>query len=399
MKVKNLKKELRDEKVKYDPAFQRRVLWTSQDFSYYLESLTKGWAQMPYTLAEIAACLEHCEEIGDVESSEYFREALSQGKKLISIDAQNRTKKMNLFLKNEFTVTGCFKDADSTLHKLENVFFKDMPQRLQDAINDADIALTIYKDVTRSDLSDIFRRINSGHPLNAHGLRQCLGTPIANWIREEGKRNQPMLKRVVTEEKSLQMLDDELLAKAAMTVMENYRGYSKQLNLGAPDIDSWYKMGKGYHSFDDPFCPYLKEEVDRASGIFKLASIIISQQEYYPNSKLVPLKLFWAVIIVSTWAYDNQYFFHNPVTLFEKLKDIDDRLITESQNDQASLRKQAIENKQDPDDVKDKDYYHNWVRLPHQAKTRNKRKDALIIQIIKQLKDLTLRKRPVKRAA
>jgi len=400
MKIKNLKKELRNEKVKYDPAFQRRVLWTSKHFSYFLESVTKGWALMPFTLAEVVACLDTARESQNEISTSYFAEVLSRGYKFISIDGQNRTKKMIEFLENRFTVTGTFKDADGELHELENIFFKDMPQRLRDAINDADVNVIVYTDVTRADLSDIFRRINSGCPLNAHGLRQCTDTPIADWIRKESSQNQSMMAKVLTQDKRLEMLDDELLAKAAMTMMKNYRESSKpkDWDLKSQDIDSWYRMGESYLSLDDPTCPYLREEVDRISDIFRIAATIISLQKASSTRVGVPLKHFWAVMYVSEWAHDNQYFIQSPQALFAGLKDIDNTLISDSKNAEANHRKQAIENGQDPNTVSGS-YYHNWISLPHQSTDRNKRKDALLGEVKKHLHSLTLRKCSMKKAA
>ena len=73
IKLKDVPTRLSEKKVYYDPAFQRRVVWDKNDINKYFESLSRGWANAPISLASVEDCLEHSIKIGDQVSVDYFK--------------------------------------------------------------------------------------------------------------------------------------------------------------------------------------------------------------------------------------------------------------------------------------------------------------------------------------
>ena len=396
IKVKNLKREYSNEKVFYDPSFQRRVVWSTNETNKFFEALTRGWVNHPLTLASNKACMVYSDDCADDVSVNYYIDVINKGFEKTSLDGQNRTKKIIAFLDNEFTITGKLEDADGVSVSVENKYFKDLPVRLRDAINDAGVDIVIHDRELRCDLPKIFQDINSGIPLNDHGKRQSIDTPAADWVRGLSKKHSYGIERVVSKKHIPYMADDELVAKIAMVLMTEYKDKNlkdKQWNLGSKDIDQWYQMGQGYYDFTDASSPYLLREKKKVENIIHIVVSTFKQQEFYKKSKTIPRRICWAVVHVCEWLYTNDYVIYDYTDFLSKIKEIDDLLCSEGETECAHLRASTIARGEDPDEIKSGGYYHQWVRVPHQAKNRNARKDKLIARIKEELNALSLRKK------
>ena len=128
--VRNFVKKYASDKVYYDPSFQRRVVWGSKTLSRYIRSLTNGTAKLTtIVVVNIRDCLDWARETGDQYSISYYEPLVQQGYIYISLDGQNRSKKIIDFVNNKIAVSGSFYDVGDPANEVavRNMFFKDLP--------------------------------------------------------------------------------------------------------------------------------------------------------------------------------------------------------------------------------------------------------------------------------
>jgi len=382
-----------ESEVYYDESFQRDVVWSNETLSKFTRSITKGWASLTtIVVADVDKCLKHAKKIGDTASINYFKKIKKSGYRYISIDGQNRSKKVVSFINNEVTVTGDFVDADGVTVSVNNSFFKDLPQRLRDRIMGSYLNVEFAPPSAKDDLSEQFQALNSGDPLNEQETRNSFLTPIASWIREISKGNQAAFARVIKHDDLCRKKDDELIAKMIMVLIKNNPKNKGNWGLSHKEIDTFYRAGLTYVTVQDEGNPYGQKELQRVKDILDLWSYCILGQKHYPPSKLVSAKMYWAALYACEWAYDNSYDINNYEQFFEELKGIDDLLITDSQSEFARQRIEALKRGLDPDEISSNSFYFTWVRLPHQVTSRLHRLNTLVAELTKKKGALTLRK-------
>ena len=371
--------------VYYSEEHQRRKVWSTKTLAAFMESVCLGRSQLStIVLADVKKCLKYSAGIGDSVSVSYFTDILGKGYRYISLDGQNRSKFIVAFMNNKFPISGTFVDADDEEVKINNKVFKDFPPRLRDRINGGFLNIATAPACDKNQLSDIFLALNSGVPLNSHEKRNSLITPIAGWVRNESKNLKDALGRAVLEKDAVRMLDDELVAKMAMVLMRNNpASKTNQWNLSSTDIDRFYMTGLGFYTFEDDKCPYPPHMIKRVEDILSMWSHTITKQTYYPRSKQVAAKMYWATLYVCEWIYDSKYYIppSSYGLFFEKLKELDDELIEDSTTRWSAKRAQYIKNGDDPDEVSKNQYYFNWISIPHQHDLRDNRKTELINSI------------------
>jgi len=370
-----------ESEVYYDESFQRRVVWDNATLNKFIESMTKGWAISPIVVADVKKCLKHSKKSGDKVSIDYFAKILSGGHQYNSIDGQNRTKKMDAFWKNKIPISGTFVDADGKPVPITNTYFKNLPPRLQDRILDCSLNLEVAPAILRSELSDYFQNLNSGYHLNSQEKRNAKSSPIAEWVRKTSKDLNDGLLRAIPPLATERMLDDELVAKMAMTLIQNDGpNENGSWDHDRTDIDRFYDLGVSYSTLADPGCPYSVDKVDKAVEVLRMWNSSMINQDYYPPSKRIAAKQAWAILYACKWICDNHYYIEpNSFALFfRKIKELDDKLATDSEIKYAADRQAAFEAKRDPDEISKAAYYFAWLSLPHQANYRNKRIQALV---------------------
>ena len=392
--VKKFIVDYSDAKVFYDPSFQRRGVWDNANGSEFVRSLTLGRAA--YTnivLVNVEKCLELANNNVDDMSSAYFSNLKEKGYKYLSLDGQNRSKAIINFMNNKITISTIIKDIKGETDEVSNKYFKDLTVEQQYAIQLANVSVTIADEVSVCELSDVFRTLNSGKPLNSQELRNSFRTPIASFVRKLSIKHKCALERVVRENDIKRMGDDELVAKMLMVLLSNKPGKFNYWDLGSSDIDSFYNLGLSFLTLTDENSPYNRDSLRRTASIFQLWSNIILKQTYYPKSKLVSAKMLWGALYASAWVHDNDYIINDYVKFFNYLKKIDDDLITNAETAYTKKRTEYINKGVDPDEVAIHAYYHRWVNLPHQSKYRNLRINNLQEKIKISTRKLSLRKK------
>jgi hypothetical protein len=391
--IKKFTEKYDNRSVYYDPAFQRRVVWSNHDISKYLVSLTRGWALTTIVVANVKECLKHCTKLGDESSMEYFQNILDQGYSYISLDGQNRTKSIINVLGNEVSISGNFRDADEKVVKIENKFFDNLPQRLKDAINHSRVIVKVADPCPVEHLSELFRALNDGQPLNAQETRNSFISPIATWVRKISEKNTEALVRITKGVDITRMIDDENVAKMAMVLMDEW-------DLRSGEIDRFYELGLTYSSLADPKSPYAAKDICRAESILGLwRHAIVKQKVYSAKSKLVAAKMAWAALYACEWAHDHGYYIKDYEQFFSELKKIDDDLSHTSNIAYVNERTRYLDAGVNPDDVSSEKYYFKWQHLPHRPHARRSRKKELYREFVSKASLLSLRKKAPKTQA
>ena len=380
--------------LKVDRSFNRRIVWTSSEANRYFSSLLRNRVPSPHVMANIQDCISFSKENGDITSEEYYRQWHNKGFKYISLDGQNRGENILRLLDDEITISGVFVDADGKEVTVENKFFSKLPVRLQDAFKDSCVTIEIYTDVLKPELTTIFKDIQAGCPLNAQETRNATLSPIAPWVRNQREKNLDFLKRITVPDHIKRMADDENIAKIAMVLSRD-----KEWGLSRKDIDSWYERGEDYNTLEDPNCPYGAAEIKRIEDILEIFGSVINNQSTYIPSKTIPKKAWWAALYACEWVYDNNCVIHSNEDFFNKLKEIDDKLTTDSNLKYAQDRAKLVSAGMDPDEVSQQNFYFRWQNLPHQAPARRNRKVALTKEIVKNKKEMKIRQQASKDAA
>lgn len=379
IKLKDVPTRLSEKKVYYDPAFQRRVVWDKNDINKYFESLSRGWANAPISLASVEDCLEHSINVGDQVSVDYFKNLSSKGYKYVSIDGQNRTKKATEVMSNKTQLSGDnFCDSDSNrVDKVVNKFIKDLENDpasshylLAHNLKHSTVPLVIYRNITREQCAEIFRNINRTKQPNAHNIRQSRSTPIAEYVRKLRKDLKSSLERVVVAKYIPDMQDDELIAKSLMVLVNKYNdeAMNKAWDLKEKDLNVWYEKGVGFYNIEDPNCPYIPSELERAGAIIKETFRTIMNQKVFPNSKLIPMEQYWSLLSACAWAYDNSFYIKDPEVFFQEIREIHVALKSKSE---ATFHKDR-NNAEDPDSIREKDYYFRQCTTFHVSSNRTR---------------------------
>ena len=394
IRLEEYKRLYSSDRLKVDRSFNRRVVWTKEDANRYFISLTRGRAPSLHIVADIQECMIFSKDRGNHASEQYYSK-LHKGKyKNLSLDGQNRGENILRLLNNEIAISGLFIDADGKEVEVTNTFFKDLPRRLQDKFNDSRISIKVYNDVLKSELTTIFKNIQAGCPLNAQETRNATLSPISDWVRNQRENHEDVLKRITVPDHIKRMADDENIAKIAMVLSRD-----KEWGLARKDIDSWYDLGEDYNTLEDPNCPYGADEIKRIEAIIEIFGAVINNQATYIPSKTIPKKAWWAALYACEWVYDNNCVIHSNEDFFNKLKEIDDKLTTDSNLKYAQDRAKLVSAGMDPDEVSQQNFYFRWQNLPHQAPARRNRKVALTKEIIKNKKEMKIRQQASKSAA
>jgi hypothetical protein len=171
-----------------DLAFQANKYsrWDEQQKSGYIRNFLLGFAPSKYIFADVEKCLECANERGIKDDITYYSAWLKKGVKYLNIDSNNRNNVHVAFRNGEVTLPhGKYKidDAECIVDS-DNDTYDTCPEIVRDAYNEALITISVYTNASRADLSELFRAVNDGKPLNAEEIRNSYITITANIIRE-----------------------------------------------------------------------------------------------------------------------------------------------------------------------------------------------------------------------
>tara|TARA_Y100001973_G_C5167954_1_gene317266 strand:+ start:163 stop:1416 length:1254 start_codon:yes stop_codon:yes gene_type:complete len=387
-------------KIHSPRVIQRRVVWKPEDIMKYLMSMNSDqiWCHS-IIIIDVRKCLDHCKVHGNKNDVRWFQKFINNGHYYLVLDGQNRTDTMLRFFDNDFTLTGEFVDQDGNTISVDNVFLKDMPNRLRDKfMTGTRISVAFIEDATRARCRRMFKNYNSGVALNRMENRDCSFGAGASWVREISDEYETALRRVVNDTKWTRMNDYVWITNMAMHLMKDYHSShpwkAKDFkNFDETTMDMWYEMGEEYLSLNDAHCPYLPQQISRCENIFETVFNIVEEQKIYKTrSGAFADMMMWATLYTVEWAYDNNYIINDPVLFFNTLYNIDKKLIEEAEVDYGADLKLYRNDRDKYPEPKKSQYYSYWASTPKKANDRARRINALINEVKKpnNLKKLSL---------
>lgn len=229
-------------KVGLDLGFQSEARWPDSQKSEYMTSVIIGMAPSKIVVANIENCLDSLSESNSEDSDDYsyFDSWYSQGKNYISVDGNNRTKTIYEYLQGKVTLqhgeyllpSGPVK-IDST-----NDRYNTHPSKLKEYITKhIFISICEYSVATRSDLSDLFKNINNGVPLNAQELRNATLVQFAADIRELVEQYRGAFK-TIKKNNNRRVIDEQFVNLSVYYAFEASHGISKADKDGAYEDNS-----------------------------------------------------------------------------------------------------------------------------------------------------------------
>ena len=142
------------------------------------------------TIVDIGSCLEEIDE-NDIESREYYERLEKEGKKYVSIDGNNRSTTIKMFLRDEIPLPKGIKlklsnETDfiipkdftlSQLEKIDSALVENMKKKIK-------VSFNVLKKASRKDLNDSFIRVNEGVSISKQEERNAIDCQISEKIRE-----------------------------------------------------------------------------------------------------------------------------------------------------------------------------------------------------------------------
>ena len=153
--AKALVNQMEKGKVNYDNAVQRNLVWDAEKKSLLIHSMIYGYA--------IPAMYFTRDENGVYDS----------------LDGKQRSNAICEFLNDEFALvpdTPPVYDDDGKMENISGMTFSQLPEWVQDRINEYSLTIYYYEDMTEQEIREFFRRLNNGKPLTAVELTR-VNTP------------------------------------------------------------------------------------------------------------------------------------------------------------------------------------------------------------------------------
>lgn len=181
-------------KIVADYQFQSKTRWSVEDRQKYIESVIVNMAPSKFIFADTAACFA----TGSTdEDKKYYQSHKDNGTDFLNIDSNNRVTTIRMFVKGEITLRPATYEINGTVFKIvkgENDTYETMPTAMRIAFNTSIITIEKVTQATRSQLSDLFIRLNDGCPLNAAEKRNAIISDVANTIRTLGEKYEDTIK-------------------------------------------------------------------------------------------------------------------------------------------------------------------------------------------------------------
>ena len=168
-------------------------------------------APNPFILADIESCLaaakkrlkeaesenspkteHHNEYINQIKLDiEYYEGWLSKGYKYLNLDSANRNPALGSFLddKDGYTIQKGFyswvvNGKPFGIPLEENTSWSELSADFQASFKSSSVDITVYKNATRVDLSEIYNRVNNGVTMNSAEKRNGVVSKTSKYVRD-----------------------------------------------------------------------------------------------------------------------------------------------------------------------------------------------------------------------
>ncbi len=371
-------------KIHIDPNFQRRACWSIEKKRNFILSLNKGRVINPIVVSCARTGLE-ASVTGSV-SSEKYNSILKNNEIYVSLDGQNRTNTIKEFFNDKLNITGDFIDADGMTVGVTNKLFSQLPNRLRDALKDANVEFHIMEGVPYDELNDIFLSINDGVPLNEQQRRNAISTPISPWFRELAESYVQMWTLVQGfKDRDLEMFKDvEWTVKFYMGTLQDYN-----ILTDNPGMDHFYNLGKGQTL--NQVKEYRGPRRQRFTSILNITHSLVKAAKTLEKYKknVIPRKYFHSFILLAEYLHDNQILNSIPNGLspngYKELAELTcllDEKLSKKSDKQFSVDIDKFDKGLIKDEPKRNQYYSFWRTNWKAPSLRNSRKTLLLTEII-----------------
>lgn len=234
--AKTLVNQMKRGNVNFDNAVQRGLVWDVEKKSLLIHSMVYGYA---------------------IPAMYFTRD---ENKVYDSLDGKQRSNAICEFMNDEFalvTDTPPVYDDDGNMEDISGMTFSQLPEWVQDRINEYSLTIYYYEDMTEQEIREFFRRLNNGKPLTAVELTR-VNTPclvvfqqlaehdaIQNVVTAAGKRR-------FTDENIAMQLYHMATVESPDFSTKSFREWAKSVQT---DDDTIGKIQSGL----DAYCSFFAE--------------------------------------------------------------------------------------------------------------------------------------------
>ena len=246
--AKTLVNQMKRGNVNFDNAVQRGLVWDTEKKSLLIHSMVYGYA---------------------IPAMYFTRD---ENKVYDSLDGKQRSNAICEFLNDEFalvTDTPPVYDDDGNIEDISGMTFSQLPEWVQDRINEYSLTIYYYEDMTEQEIREFFRRLNNGKPLTAVELTR-VNTPclvvfqqlaehdaIQNVVTAAGKRR-------FTDENIAMQLYHMATVKSPDFSTKSFREWAKSVQTDDDTIGKIQSGLDGYSAFLESLDPTEDKKVLRA---------------------------------------------------------------------------------------------------------------------------------------
>ena len=179
--------------------FQRPQAWGNKDRRAYFESILMNRLEGGFVIVDLHLAITALEKNNSSDRAvSFFNSLTNDGHEYIILDGNNRLCFIKDLLNDEYKIpTGTYSyilDGDNQIRTeficSDNNTFSTLPPIIQKLIQDRMLVISEYTQIHYEGLSDVFRNVNSGVPLNEQEIRNAMNTPWSDWIRSLRKKTE-----------------------------------------------------------------------------------------------------------------------------------------------------------------------------------------------------------------
>jgi len=236
--------------LKADLAFQAsfETRWDKLGMSKYVTNLFLNMSPSTFVFADVESCLEAAQEDGRATDEKYFESWKNQVCKFLNIDSNNRNIIIEKFIKGEVPLLNGLYEMESGTYTItdHNNTFDKLPDGMVKEFWNTDVIVTVYTDATREELSELFKAINDGQPLNNPEKLNAETSEVASKVRELAKRHSKFFTEDTSWFNSNQVIRRGIDDFIAGTLFHYYHGWTSAISKG--NLMSMYRVDSPEHT-------------------------------------------------------------------------------------------------------------------------------------------------------
>lgn len=234
--AKTLVNQMKRGNVNFDNAVQRGLVWDVEKKSLLIHSMVYGYA---------------------IPAMYFTRD---ENKVYDSLDGKQRSNAICEFMNDEFalvTDTPPVYDDDGNMEDISGMTFSQLPEWVQDRVNEYSLTIYYYEDMTEQEIREFFRRLNNGKPLTAVELTR-VNTPCLVVFQQLAEHD--AIQNVVTAAGKRRFTDENIAMQLYhMATVENPDFSTKSFREWAKSVETDNEVIGKIQSGLDAYCSFFAE--------------------------------------------------------------------------------------------------------------------------------------------